>query len=274
MHVPVFANSPDPACMYQTTLLKRAVASIRRTILTKQGLSCIFGDNGFGKSSLLRYIEASYGGDDNYSMAFLANKNANISPFAFLREIATEFGVPTQRSRFAQLDVIQEFLDKQNEEGKTVLLLVDEAQALPAETMECIRSLLNYETATSKLCQIVMAGELSLRDRMMTRRYKAFKSRVVTPAVLELFTADETWEMIRFRHDHWAVPNKFTVEAANRIHEITGGVPREAVMLAGLAYLLAEENGLSSIREHTVDTAAEERSWSSGRESLAAGAVV
>lgn len=255
--------------MYQTAVLKRAVAAIRRTILTKQGLAAIFGDNGFGKSSLLRYIESSYGGDDSYYVAFLANKNADISPFAFLREIAREFGLPTQRSRIAQLDVIEEFLDAQNTASKTVLLLIDEAQALPPDTMECVRTLLNYETATAKLCQIVMAGELSLRDRMLTRKYRAFKSRVVTPVVLEMFSPEETWEMIQFRHSHWDVPNRFTEAAARRIHEITGGTPREAVILAGLAYSLAEESGADTIDPLLIDTAAEQRTWSSSRESAA-----
>jgi general secretion pathway protein A len=274
MQVPVFTNSPDPACMYQTPVLKRAVAAIRRTILTKQGLSCIFGDNGFGKSSLLRLIGSSYEADDNFTVAMLANKNNDISPFAFLRVIAEEFGLPTQRSRIAQLDVIQEFLDKQSSDGKTVLLLVDEAQSIPAETMECVRSLLNYETNTAKLCQIILAGELTFRDRMMTRKYKAFKSRIVTPVILELFTPEETWSMIEFRHAHWDVPNKFTTEAAYRIHEITSGVPRDSVLLAGIAYHIAEEENLRSVRPEIIDVAAGERSWISQRESVEASSVV
>lgn len=58
MDVPVFSVSPDPTCMYQTPALKDAVAKIRRAIALKQGLACIFGDNGFGKSSLLRFLAA------------------------------------------------------------------------------------------------------------------------------------------------------------------------------------------------------------------------
>jgi hypothetical protein len=61
-----------------------------------------------------------------------------------------------------------------------------------------------------KLCQVVLAGQLELRDRMMTRRYKAFRSRIVAPVVLELFTAEETNAMIGFRHEYWQVANRFS----------------------------------------------------------------
>jgi hypothetical protein len=54
MDVPVFSTSPDPTCMYLTPALKKAVAKIRTAVARKQGLCCIFGDVGMGKSSLLR----------------------------------------------------------------------------------------------------------------------------------------------------------------------------------------------------------------------------
>jgi type II secretory pathway predicted ATPase ExeA len=74
MDVPVFSVSPDPTCMYQTPALKDAVAKIRRAIALKQGLACIFGDNGFGKSSLLRFLAASYDHDPGFRVAMVAEK--------------------------------------------------------------------------------------------------------------------------------------------------------------------------------------------------------
>jgi hypothetical protein len=91
--------------------------------------------------------------------------------------------------------------------------------------------------------------------------------------ILELFTPEETWSMIEFRHAHWDVPNKFTKEAAVRIHEITSGVPRDAVLLAGIAYHIADEEDLRSIKPEVIDVAAEERSWSSRRESVEVASI-
>jgi type II secretory pathway predicted ATPase ExeA len=270
MAIPVFAPNPDPDCMFLTPVLKQAKKKINGMIQAKEGLACIFGDNGFGKSSLLRSIAGTYDSDERFKVAFLANKNNDISPMAFLRLIGLELDIPPQRSRMAQMVAMEEYLDEQNQTGKTVMVLIDEAQRLPAETMEVVRSLLNYETNTSKLCQIIMAGELTFRDRLMTKRYKAFKSRIVAPVVLELFTAQETTDMIAFRHERWGVDNKFTDAACGEIYTLTRGVPRDCVVLAGYAYKIAGEESLASIGPGVIQRAYEMMLTSSARESVEA----
>ena len=269
MDVPVFSISPDPTCMYQTPALKEATAKIRRAIALKQGLACIFGDNGFGKSSLLRYIASGYDHDSHCRLAMIAEKT-NAPHFAFLKAISKEFDIAPQRSAVAQMDAIEEFLVEQHTAGNTIIVMVDEAQLLRIETMECMRSLLNYETHTEKLCQIVLAGQLELRDRMMTRRYKAFRSRIVAPVVLELFTAEETAAMIAFRHDYWQVPNRFNDASVLRVHELTLGVPRDIVLICGYAYDLADARSLSDITPAVIDEAAGKLEMSKQRESAAA----
>lgn len=257
--------------MYQTPALKDAVAKIRRAIGLKQGLSCIFGDNGFGKSSLLRYIAASYDHDENFRVAMVAEKT-NAPQFTFLKAISKELDIPPQRSAVAQMDALEEFLVEQYKDGKTVIVMVDEAQLLRLESMECIRSLLNYETNTEKLCQIVLAGQLELRDRMMTRRYKAFRTRVVAPVVLELFTPEETKLMIDYRHEYWQVSNRFSDDAILRVQEITQGVPRDIVLICGYAYSDALDNGAEVIDPEMVDRAARNLEMRKEREAAAAGA--
>jgi len=216
--------------MYQTSALKESAAKIRRAISLKQGLSCIFGSVGFGKSSLLRYIASGYDHSQNCRVALIAEQT-NGPQFAFLKAISKEFDIAPQRSASAQMDAIEAFLVQQHTEGKTVIVMVDEAQLLRLETLEAIRSLLNYETNTEKLCQVVLAGQLELRDRLMMKRYKAFKSRIVAPVVLEYFAPDETAAMIAYRHEYWQVPNRFTAEACERIQERSRGVPRDIVLI-------------------------------------------
>lgn len=234
----------------------------------KQGLSCIFGDNGFGKSSLLRYIAASYDHDENFRVAMVAEKT-NAPQFTFLKAISKELDIAPQRSAVAQMDALEEFLVEQYKEGKTVLVMVDEAQLLRLESMECVRSLLNYETNTEKLCQIVLAGQLELRDRMMTRRYKAFRTRVVAPVVLELFTPEETEAMIMFRHEYWQVRNRFSHEAILRVQELTQGVPRDIVLICGYAYSSAIDNKVEQIGPELVDKAAKNLEMRKDREAAA-----
>jgi general secretion pathway protein A len=254
MDVPVFTMSPDPTCMYLTPPLKESVAKIRRAISLKQGLSCIFGSVGFGKSSLLRYLASGYDHNQKYRVAVIAEQT-NGPQFSFLKAISKEFDIPPQRSASAQMDAIEEFLVEQHTTGKTVIVMVDEAQLLRLDTLECIRSLLNYETNTEKLCQVVLAGQLELRDRLQTRRYKAFKSRIVAPVILEYFNGEETVSMIAYRHEYWQVPNRFNVSSCQRVHERSLGVPRDIVLICGYAYSMADERRLKVIGPELIDEA-------------------
>jgi general secretion pathway protein A len=255
--------------MYQTPALKESIAKIRRAIALKQGLSCIFGSVGFGKSSLLRYIASGYDHSQDYRVALIAEQT-NGPQFAFLKAISREFDIAPQRSASAQMDAMEAFLMQQHSEGKTVIVMVDEAQLLRLENLEAIRSLLNYETNTEKLCQVILTGQLELRDRLMMKRYKAFKSRIVAPVVLEYFSPEETTAMIAFRHEYWQVPDRFTAEACNRVQEISRGVPRDIVLICGYAYSIADERQFSVIGPNLIDEAASKLSMHNDREAAVA----
>lgn len=73
--------------MYQTMSLRGALAKIRFAIDSRQGLSCILGDVGIGKSSLLRFLQAEYAANEN-SLTTLLTTGKYPSPFAFLKKIA------------------------------------------------------------------------------------------------------------------------------------------------------------------------------------------
>jgi len=97
----------------------------------------------------------------------LIAEQTNGPQFAFLKAISKEFDIAPQRSASAQMDAIEGFLVQQYKENKTVIVMVDEAQLLRLETLEAIRSLLNYETNTENLCQVNGsngAGPLELYD--------------------------------------------------------------------------------------------------------------
>jgi hypothetical protein len=101
---------------------------------------------------------------------------------------------------------------------------------------------------------------------MFQRRYKAFRSRIIAPVVLELFSPEETAAMIQFRHDYWRVPNRFEPGAIARVHEITKGVPRDIVVLCGYALSDSDDLGGAAITASDIDRAAENLNMRSDRE--------
>ena len=241
MEVPVFSISPNPTCMYLTQPLKEAVIRFRRAIARKQGLCCILGGNGMGKSSLLRYLSSGYESEETCSVSYITDSRKFKTSFDFLKLVSADYGIPPKRSQTAQMDAIEEFLGSNRENGRTTLIFIDEAQRLNMESLELVRALLNYETNTEKLIQIVVSGQLELRDRLLERRYKAFRSRIVAPLVMQPMTDAETAAMIEFRLDGWGLENPFSPEVMTRIHALSGGVPRDTLSLCQQAYDLADD---------------------------------
>ena len=249
---PAFSTSPDPTAMYQTEAIRHALLKIRRAVARKQGLCCIFGDVGMGKSSVLRALYSGFSADENYQVAFLPTGEYP-SSFAFVKTIAAEFELPPARSRMAQMDLLEEFLIDRHTAGKTIAVLIDEAQLLSLDYLEVIRSLLNFETYSSKLCQIVLSGQLDLRDRLELKRYRAFRSRIVAPVVMKPLSAEETEAMIAFRLAYWGMPNPFTPAATRRIYELTGGVPRTILLVCQYAFDIAQTHNQEEIEPATVE---------------------
>jgi type II secretory pathway predicted ATPase ExeA len=256
---PAFSTSPDPTAMYQTEAIRHALTKIRRAVARKQGLCCIFGDVGMGKSSLLRALYSGFSADENYEAAFLATGDYP-SSFAFVKTIAAEFELPPARSRMAQMDTLEEFLIDRHTAGKNVAILIDEAQLLSLDYLEVIRSLLNFETYSSKLCQIILSGQLDLRDRLEMKRYRAFRSRIVAPVVMRPLTADETEAMIAYRLTYWGMSNPFTAEATRRIYELTGGVPRTILLVCQYAFDIGQARGQEVIGPAIIEAGFDELS--------------
>jgi general secretion pathway protein A len=240
--IPLFSISPNPSVLYQTPKLKEAIVQFRLAIARKQGLCMILGDVGLGKSTLLRYIASNYDQDENCKVSYLHDSRKTKTPFDLLKVISADFGLPMKRSQTAQLTSIEDFLASTYEAGQTAIVFIDEGQRIPSEGLELLRSLLNYETATHKLLQVVVAGQLDLRDKLIEARMKAFRSRIVAPLVIDPLTEPETIAMIHQRLESWNVENPFIPAALHEIYTLSGGVPRQILLLCQRSRDLANQD--------------------------------
>jgi general secretion pathway protein A len=247
-----FSVSPNPNCLFVTPLIRSALAKTRYTVDKRQGLACVLGDNGLGKSSFLRFLYAEYGAKEDIETTLVPTPKFN-SEFAMLKSICMDFGVEPKRSLTAQQESLQTFLIERYREGKNVILFIDEAQLLTNKMLEIVRTMLNFETDRHKLVQVVLAGQLELRDRLLTDSNKAVKSRIVASSLLAALSPEELRGMIEHRCKFEGVDNPFTTEAYERLYELTLGVPREALKTAGLAYEVMRSYGEQEINVEMLD---------------------
>jgi general secretion pathway protein A len=249
-----FSISPNPHFLYLTPSLKTTLIKVKYAIDHRQGLTAILGDVGMGKSSIVRKLFGEYVSREDVKAGLIPSPGF-ATEFAFLKGICKEFDVPFKRSQLDQEDVLRGFLIDLYTENKNCVVFIDEAQRLTGKQLEQVRTMLNFETDNAKLIQVVLSGQLELRDKLRDESKKAIRSRIFAPSLLDPLTHAETNEMIDFRCDQAGIENPFNQKVIEEIYKRTGGVPREVLKVCGLAYGFMQGLGLSEISTDLIEDA-------------------
>jgi general secretion pathway protein A len=141
-----FRISPDPRFFYHTRDHDDALQRLYLSIQKKNGLNVVYGDYGTGKSTMAEILQRQYGDRDNYVVAKMATAKAK-SEFQFYQLILNAFNIKNiARSTLASRTALETFsFEKNIGEGKTLILIIDEGEALTPTNIDILRTLLNFE---------------------------------------------------------------------------------------------------------------------------------
>src|SRR6266852_1916750 len=183
-----FSTVPSPRSFFLTAVHSTALEKTSYVVGARKGLAAVFGDTGTGKSSLARLLHQKFL-DGGFVSVLLTNPNYP-TPNSLLRTIAQEFGTSrSDRSFKGLLDIFKGFLIEQAlEQGKTVVLIIDEAQTMGFPQLELLRQLMNVETNSQKLLQVVLFAQEELRTKLAHARARNLRSRIVLASTLERLT--------------------------------------------------------------------------------------
>src|SRR5919112_830373 len=237
-----FSISPNPFLLYLTPALQVTLEKVRFVVDSRQGLTAILGDVGLGKSTVIRYLFNEYDAREDVAATLIPSPNFP-SEFAFLKKICADFELPARRSMADQENTLRTFLLEKYSEDKVCVVFIDEAQRLPGRQLELVRTLLNFETDETKLIQVVLSGQLELRAKLMDPSKKAIRSRIFAPSHLAPLSLTETGEMVNFRCELAGIPNPFNNGAVETLYTLTGGVPREVLKVAAIAWRFSQSDG-------------------------------
>src|SRR5438552_1574033 len=221
-----FSLSPDPAFFYRSERHEEALANLVYGVQARKGFIVLTGGVGTGKTTMLECLRDYL--DTNYiEFAFLFNSRINVEQF--FEMIAYDLDLPCPRtSKTEVLFALNTLLVEQAQEGKTVVLIVDEAHNLEWEVLEEIRLLGNLENRHGKLLQIIIAGQPELDRKLDAPNLRQLKQRIVLRCTLNPFTLRDAVEYMQSRLERVGVPDQeiFSEELMAEIHVRSQGIPR------------------------------------------------
>lgn len=221
-----FQVTPDPSFLYLSPGHKEALASIIYGVEKKKGFVLIIGAVGVGKTTILRaFLEKA----DKTQLKTIYLFNANITYSQLLKYIFKELSVSPSGDDISELVTqLHEVLIEEYKKGRNVLLLIDEAQNMPVDTLENLRMLSNLETATEKLIQVVFSAQPEFERTLNLEVLSQLKQRIAVKAVISPLSAEEGITYIQHRLKTAADKEAaiFTSRALREIVRNARGIPR------------------------------------------------
>jgi MSHA biogenesis protein MshM len=251
-----FGITPDTSFAYACTSHQEALNTLLIAVRNGEGFIKIVGEVGTGKTLLCRRFLATL--DASHVTAYIPNPY--LEPRTLLFALAEELGVavPRDADQHQLLKNLNHALLNYARQSKTVVLCLDEAQAMPIETLEALRLLTNLETEKRKLLQVVLFGQPELDDRLAQESVRQLRQRIAFQYRLAVLNRTEVEHYIahRLRVAGYRGSRMFSVAASRMAHRLTGGVPRLVNIVAHKAMLLAYGEGTQQVEPRHVRDAA------------------
>jgi MSHA biogenesis protein MshM len=243
-----FTITPDTGFFLDHGSHREAMNVLQLALQSGEGFIKVTGEVGTGKTLLCRRLLNTL--DDNFVTAYIPNPCLN--PVALRMALAEELGIGFARNigQHRLLQQITQCLIKLNAAGKQVVLLLDEAQSIPDESMEALRLLTNLETEKDKLLQVVLFGQPELDHRLQQFHMRQLRQRILFNYTLQ--PLDRETLDIYLNHRLLVAGYRgaplFTRSALKLLYRNSRGIPRLANILCHKALLSAYGRGDRIIR--------------------------
>jgi len=234
-----FHVSPDPRFYYPTPAHESALVELLSGIETRQGVLVLTGEAGTGKTSLLNYL-LDWLHRRKRSTAYIFH--AHLEPIGLLRFILRDFGIPCDsKSRSDLVSALHAWLLERYAAMDLPVLILDEAHALPVQSLDELRLLLNLETPCGKLLQIILSGQPELDEKLRLPALRQLRQRIMFHSRLPLLTQEETSAYIssRLACAGCSDSSLFPDEVVRDIFAASGGIPRVVNLLCEHALISA-----------------------------------
>jgi MSHA biogenesis protein MshM len=253
---PPFGLTPDTAFVFGCTPHQEALNTLLVALEGGEGFIKVTGEVGTGKTLLCRRFLAQLEGD--YVSAYLPNPQ--LDPHGLLLALAEELRIDFDRESDPHelTKILNQALLEFAREDKKVVVCMDEAQAVPYETLEALRLLSNLETEKRKLFQVVLFGQPELDAKLDHQSVRQLRQRITFQYRLAPLTRRELEFYVghRLRVAGYLGDRLFDRGAIGALYRASRGVPRLVNVLAHKAMLVAFGEGRHHVSAQHVRKAA------------------
>lgn len=250
---PPFTITPDTSFFFAHSSHQEALNTLLVAVRSGEGFMKVVGEVGTGKTILCRKFLDALDHED-FVTAYIPNPY--VGPNTLLLAVADELGIecPERTNQHHLLKLLTKFLVDSYAAHKRVVLCLDEAQAMPVETLEALRLLTNLETERRKLLQVVLFGQPELDVKLNNRAIRQLKQRITFSSRLRPLDLGDVEFYIahRLAIAGFRGARLFAPDAVKRIYRASGGVPRLINILAHKALIAAYGEGVRQVSDRHV----------------------
>ncbi len=253
---PPFTLTPDTEFFFDYRSHREALDVLLLALQAGEGFIKVSGEVGTGKTLICRQLLSFL--DHSCVTAYIPNPFLN--PNALRMAVAEELGIEFARNigQHRLIKLITERLLEHYRHGKRIVLLLDEAQSIPDDSLEALRLLSNLETEKSKLLQLVLFGQPELDARLSQRNLRQLKQRIVFSYRLQPLDRRALGDYVqhRLRVAGYTGPALFTRRAIIQLHRSSSGIPRLVNLLCHKSLMSAYGSGSLTVKRSHVKRAA------------------
>jgi type II secretory pathway predicted ATPase ExeA len=251
---PPFKITPVTDFFFPGANRAEILEALQYAITESEGIIKVTGEVGSGKTMLCRMLLERL--PAQVEAVYLANPSLTREEMLYAIADGLHLNLEGQRVNII-LQTLQNHLELKLTQGKRVVILVDEAHAMPLDTMEELRLLYNLQVGNHKLLHIVLFGQPELNDKLSQPNMRQLKDRIVHHfAILPLSqNIIESYLLFRMRTAGYRGPNPFSRAAADLIGKASQGLMRRVNILADKSLLAAFVENTHSIELRHVQAA-------------------
>ncbi len=254
LDVPPFKITPVTDFFFSGANRGEILDALIYALIESEGIIKVTGEVGSGKTMLCRMLLERL--PQQVENVYLANPS--LSREEMLYAIADGLGLNLEGQRVnVIMQTLQNLLAQKAAEGKRVVVLVDEAHAMPLDTLEELRLLYNLQLGDHKLLQIVLFGQPELNYKLEQPNMRQLKDRIVHHFTMLPLSKSviESYLLFRMRAAGYRGPNVFSLAATNLIGKASQGLMRRVNILADKSLLSAFVEGTHNIEVRHVQAA-------------------